>query len=69
MYPAEDKEESQIFALHEMTPKTLALAKEAHMQENSISLMPRTGKAGIFEIERTDNYQTQYRSLYELPNR
>ena len=39
----------------DMTPKTLAFVKEAHQQENSISLMPKTGKAGIFDIERTED--------------
>ena len=55
----------------ELAPKTLALVRESHLQESSISLMPKTGKAGVFEIERSHNssknIQSQYQSLYQLP--
>ena len=73
-YPDDKEKKKRIPSLQELNPTTLALAKETHQQENSITLMPKTGKAGIFEVERSDSSQvnrstTQYKSLYELPKR
>ena len=47
--------------------------REAHLNDNSITVVPKTGKAGVFEKERNlgESEQklapkSQYKSLYQL---
>ena len=49
--------------------------REAHLNDNSITVVPKTGKAGVFEKERNLGEserklapKSQYKSLYQLPN-
>ena len=49
--------------------------REAHRNDNSITVVPKTGKAGVFEKERNlgESEQklapkSQYKSFYQLPH-
>jgi len=59
-------------SLEETTPKTLALLRENHLNESSVTGMTKTNKAGVFErekssensIEREEMQKSQDKDLF-----